>query len=322
MKNKKNILELIYKKEEPDATHIRITLFNLIKFSYLNDVAKELSKENDFLQYKKNNIDITTVPKAKGQLRKVQLANLSLLLELDKVCKVNGFRYWLDGGTQIGALRHKGFIPWDDDIDCGMLRQDYDKIIEAFERSSSNPDIYAEHFRGRVECLIKVKHKKNPHIFVDIFPFDLYDKKLTDLERQEMSKIATDTRDFIKKNQNKKAPLEEHLKWVYKLRDERILVNGPGKESDEPSIFWGLEFTHKWKNWFHKYDTFFPLKEVEFEGYSLPTINKPEVFLSDLYGDFMNYPSTKDMGHKHSMFAKMSESELEVLNTLADKFKV
>ncbi len=313
----RNIFELIYKKEEPDATHIRITLFNLIKFSYLNDVAKELSKENDFLQYKNNNVDITTVPKAKGQLRKVQLANLSLLLELDRVCKAYGFRYWLDFGNAIGAIRHKGFIPWDDDIDVGMLREDYDKIIEAFEKSSSDPDIYADYFRGRVECFIKVRHRKNPHLFVDIFPYDMYDKKLSDSERKDISKLAIETRNYIKKNKNKNASNEEHLKWVFKLRDERILKNGFGKEENHPDIFWGLEFPHPYSNWFFDYDTFFPLKNVEYEGYQLPVINKLDTYLNSLFGNFMSYPSLKDMKHKHSMFAKMTEEELEILNLLA-----
>ena len=49
------------------------------------------------------------------------------------------------------------------------------------------------------------------------------------------------------------------------------------------------------------------------------TINKPEVFLADVYGDFMSYPSVKDMGHKHSMLAKMSEEELKVLDVLAER---
>jgi len=82
-----------------------------------------------------------------------------------------------------------------------------------------------------------------------------------------------------------------------------------------------LDYPHRWKNWFHKYDTFFPLKNVEFEGYTLSIINKPEVFLTDVYGNYMDYPSVKMMGHKHSMFATMSEDELKTLNELANKLE-
>ena len=314
----KRFLDLIYKKERCDATHYRVTLFSCIRFSYLNESARELSKENDFLQYKKQNIDITTVPKAKGQLRKIQLANLVLLLELDKVCKANGLRYWLDFGNAIGAIRHKGYIPWDDDIDCGMLREDYDKIAEAFEKSSSNPDIYVEYFRGRVECFLKVRHRKNPHVFVDIFPYDLYDRKLSESERKAVSKIAIETRDYIKAKQNKKSSNEEHLDWIFKLRDERILKNGSGKEEDCPDVFWGLDYNHPYKNWFFDYETFFPLKTTEYEGFQFPVINKLEVYLENLFGNYMLYPSIKNMKHKHSMLVRMSGEELEILDLLAN----
>ena len=310
----KSLFELIYKKEECDATHIRITLFNLIKFSYLNDVAEKLSKENDFLQYKKNNIDITTIPKAKGQLRKIQLANLVLLLELDNVCKANGLRYWLDFGNAIGAIRHKGYIPWDDDIDCGMLRADYDKLIEVFEKSSSDPDIYVDYFRGSGTCFIKVCHKKNPYIFVDIFPYDFYEKKLSDFEQQKLNKIATNIRDFIIKNQDKKASDEEFLKWIYKLRDEKILKNGFGKEIDHPDLFWGLDYPHPYSEWFFNYETFFPLKNTEYEGFQFPVINKLELYLESLFGDYMSYPKKITMGH--SMFLKMTDEEKELIKSL------
>ncbi|MBD5280217.1 MAG: hypothetical protein HDS35_06710 [Bacteroides sp.] len=60
-----------------------------------------------------------------SDLRKAQLRMLSLLIFLDKVCKDNNLEYWLDSGTLIGAARHGGFIPWDDDCDIEMMEKDY-----------------------------------------------------------------------------------------------------------------------------------------------------------------------------------------------------
>ena len=65
------------------------------------------------------------------ELRSVQL---DLLQKTAEFCENNGLRYFLCGGTLIGAIRHKGYIPWDDDIDIAMPRQDYDRFVRSFNR--------------------------------------------------------------------------------------------------------------------------------------------------------------------------------------------
>lgn len=58
-------------------------------------------------------------------LRKVQLIQLDMLIEFDRICKANNLKYQLFAGSLLGAIRHNGFIPWDDDVDVAMLRSDY-----------------------------------------------------------------------------------------------------------------------------------------------------------------------------------------------------
>lgn len=73
--------------------------------------------------------------KGYDELGQAKLVMLKLLRVFDEICRKNNLKYWLDGGTLIGAIRHNGFIPWDDDIDVAMLSDDYEKFIKNIRKS-------------------------------------------------------------------------------------------------------------------------------------------------------------------------------------------
>lgn len=272
------------------------------------------NKNNPFYYYKKNNIDITSIPPADGQIRDIQLANLALLKELDYVCKENGLKYWIDFGTLLGAVRHKGFIPWDDDIDVGMLREDYDRLIDAFHRTSRNPDIFAEHFRDKKfpsRYYMKIYHKNLPYLFVDIFPYDVLGEVLGNTEGLDLSeKLRKLCTDFEKEAVS--VSDSDIQSWLDSKR--KIILPRVGSNSEESDVVWGIEYNHAWKNWVFSKSVMFPLKTISFEGVDFLCVNNVEEYLTQVYGDYMAYP--KKIGFGHGMFVKIPDEDKEIIEKL------
>ncbi|MCC8024803.1 MAG: LicD family protein [Clostridium sp.] len=141
------------------------------------------------------------------ELRKLQMVELDILLELDRVCRQNHISYFLCGGTLLGAVRHGGFIPWDDDVDVGFFRRDYERFCQVF-RQEADPSRYFlqtwktdRHYRWNYGKIRRVgteyiragqEHMKyKTGISIDIFPYDylpideeLHRKILSDVQKK------------------------------------------------------------------------------------------------------------------------------------------
>lgn len=280
------------------------------------EIAKE-RQENVFYQYKKDKIDITKVPPAQGLLRDIQLANLALLKELAYVCEQNNFKYILDAGTLLGAVRHSRFIPWDDDIDILMFREDYEKIVSAFKNTTRNSDIYAEYHRDKdtnSQYFIKIKHKKCPFLGVDIFPLDSYGKHLSLKEQLIATNKICKILKHLKKEINPNISNKGTKTILTKTMKEKILLSSANENGD---FVYGVDFAHKLKNWFLDRDIVLPLRKIQFEDSKYTTVNKPKEFLKNIYGDYMKYP--KKMKILHYSYKNLASEQLETIKKLGEK---
>lgn len=309
--------ENIFSIKDYGETHHIMRVLGL-KFKFPKSEFAKKKRENPYYYYKKNNVDITTLPKAEGQTRDIQLANLAIFKEFDYVCKKNGLQYWLDFGALLGAVRHKGFIPWDDDIDVGMLREDYERLIEIFNRDTRNKDLYASKRRFNEKApnyIIKVSHKRCKTLFVDVFPYDNYGRVLTQEERESLSEEIKKVRFEAKKRARTGISLEELIQDIDELNAQFFMKEDKDIVGD---LVWGMDFCHGWKQWSYSHETIFPLKEILFEGMQVPCINDIDEYLKRVYGDYMAYPKNITMGH--SMLLNFTAEEKEVIDKLKNNY--
>ena len=82
------------------------------------------------------------------ELRELQMIEVEMLVEIDRICKKCGIKYCMSAGTQLGAIRHKGFIPWDDDADIAFLRPEYEKFRKACETELDHERFYFQDYRN------------------------------------------------------------------------------------------------------------------------------------------------------------------------------
>lgn len=97
-----------------------------------------------------------------SDMRKVQLLLLDILVEFDRVCRKNGIDYWIEYGTLIGAARHGGFVPWDDDLDVSILNKDRKKLVKAMKKDLSAPFTFidADSKEGRSRRWARILYNK------------------------------------------------------------------------------------------------------------------------------------------------------------------
>jgi len=267
-----------------------------------------MKTQEDFSQY---NGDGTV-------LRKAQLRMLAILIEVDKICRKHNISYWLDYGTLLGAVRHQGFIPWDDDLDICVLRKDYKRLRKVLIAELPKQylfldwknDAYFFDPCGRIKDTqtrysYSLFYKQaSQGLWIDIIMLEKVPnfqyKKVVDRFYgpvfRQLHNVAACHNESQWKCILKKSmagvlfPFAQLLVWLGRFL---AMVN--------PYSFYahtyGLGFYAK-----RSYDDIFPLKTISFENHDFPCPNNVDACLINSYGDYMQLPPEETrMGHNVSI---------------------
>lgn len=234
------------------------------------------------------------------EIKKIEL---DILLSIDAFCKKYDIKYSLAYGTLLGAIRHKGFIPWDDDIDILMVRREYDRFINLFKNQSEfeNLDIIGIEVNNGDKPFIKVIDKRTiakrgeTAIWVDVFPIDYIDDSKNYAKASFYKKIiVAKTTPFLKKK-NIKYVLKRLIKLIlspFKISyfSKKILKIKNEVSKDKTykmaNIVWNRNITREIidREIYNEYTL------VEFEGYQFSAIKNWDEYLKASYGEYLVLP--------------------------------
>lgn len=257
-----------------------------------------------------------------GVLIRAQERMLDILKEVHRVCEENNINYFLIDGTLLGAIRHKGFIPWDDDVDIAMLRDDYNKFIE-IAKSKLGEDYFLQNIEtdpkyNRFHIPLKVRDNRsklvevdeneneafNQGIYIDIFAFDTLPKNKLRRKAQKLISrfiVLCDVRTRRKEEnlnlQNKIAFLVYNIfkKIPYNTRNKILRYVMKWNDINGEEITYGVDLPcdGAWGKVFKKEDIF-PLIKIDFCGEMFNAPMEYDKVLRTLYGDYLKLPKEED----------------------------
>lgn len=268
-----------------------------------------------------------------NNIRDLQLVCLEILKEIDRVCKKNNIRYWLEGGTMLGAVRHKGFIPWDDDLDIAMFREDYDRFLQIAPSElksdyflqcdatdPENPFLYAKVRKNNTYIKEEKVRKIKMHqgIFVDVFPVDKMPNTLKKIEHHRKKIIFF--RNYYDSHTDIDCNKGSFLKSAVMFLLRILPVSGAKQKrklnqlyqkyngNENPTYFSSWTAFHK-NNFLYKKEWLDEFIEVPFEDSLFPIPAAYDALLTNMYGDYMTPPPENKRRQHGSTFSVNTKEE-------------
>jgi lipopolysaccharide cholinephosphotransferase len=277
------------------------------------------------------------VSEAIPDLKRLQHYALSILEEIDRVCNELGVDYFVCGGTMLGYTRHQGFIPWDDDIDIGMPREDYERFkkeapdvidtqrffVQTRESDPNIPYLFSKVRLNNSSYITEYNQYRDYHkgFCVDVFPFDaIPNGRNQQIAFKKQVRKAKKRHNYIV---NRQYPQPEKLMtkvvkpldwliaqingrmlryyyWRKPLTETQQTYDRIVQSYNEKAVSEGLEYIASFIPTYTmvKRADVYPLQRVAFEGITVNMIANPAAFLSMQYGDFLAPPPLhKRCGH-------------------------
>lgn len=256
------------------------------------------------------------------EIRKIQL---DILIQVDKFCREHKLRYSLGYGTLIGAVRHKGFIPWDDDIDIMMPRPDYERFLKEFEKTPPLSHLAILNYRNNditpitwtkvtdSRTIIFAPNRKAA-VFIDIFPIDgaPEDEKVVEYVKETYKRRCYVMRKRRSYKYGKNI-LKRYIKYIGKqilypksrewaIREyEEYVHSYPFDTSPNTGL---LFLTINYEMLVMPAGIFKNYRTIEFEGHEFMCISDYDTCLRNLYGDYMKFPPKEKQvrGHDYPTF--------------------
>ena len=262
----------------------------------------------------------------KLELRELQLLQLEIAKEFKRICEENNISYFMDGGTLLGAIRHKGFIPWDDDMDFGMTLDNYIKFMQVAIDELDDKYII-QHWNDGTDyafpfCKIKMKNtvvieKVIKHanidkgIWIDVFPYvritkEQYNSRYYMLKLQLISKML-----LLKSNYDLSSLTERMSAKVLNIILKKIPINKKFLKNKLSSLIFSSNYVKDCcymacdgmfkGDFIYKTDYFSEYKFLTFENIEFQAPRYSEAYLKDTYGDYMQLPPENQRYNGHSL---------------------
>ena len=248
-------------------------------------------------------------------IRRHQLKMLEMVKELDRICKKHNIPYFLYGGTLLGAIRHNGFIPWDDDLDVGLRHKDYVKLMKVLpqelpehialqtNKTDKNYFYFFAKLRDKHSLLdegnIYEQYFKERGIFIDIFPFEN--------QRPWVHYLGKPLQGLAYKISRTKNFSEATMRKIRTITKFNRLFSFPILRFIN-HIARGKTFTYDFGIPFHIFYSekyIFPLAEHVFEDVVLPIPGDSHKMLQTQYGDYMQLPDLNQVGNLQGHVSKL-----------------